>query len=200
MIIIGLTGGIATGKSTASSWFKERGITVVDADACVAQLQRPGTPVFEAMVAAFGTAILNVDGTLDRKKLAQCIFADANKRQTLEHIVHPAVRRAFQARIAACEDDVLVLDVPLLFEAGFDDLTTFNVVIHTKPETQRLRLMQRDGLSENAAELRIAAQLPLEEKIKRSDFAVANDGNVAQLHAQLEQLLQEVYKKDKVMR
>ncbi|MFS8639714.1 MAG: dephospho-CoA kinase [Symbiobacteriaceae bacterium] len=188
MRIIGLTGSIASGKSTVSAMLREIGAPVIDADAIVHDLQRPGTPVFEAIVREFGPAVLLPDGSLDRRALGQIVFADPDRRRALEAIVHPAVRAEIWRQVERHRRDgypAVVLDIPLLYESGWDRLVDEVWVVYVDPETQRARLMARSGLTPAEAEARIAAQMDLEEKAQRADRVIDNRGSLAETRAQV---------------
>ena len=186
---IGLTGGIATGKSTVSSMLRKKGYEVIDADAIVHDLQVAGSPFLQKIVKIFGAAILNKDGSLNRKELGQVIFNDAEARAKLDEMIHPAVRAEFERLIAATQNDLLFLDVPLLFEAGFDDLAEMTLVIIADQEVQLKRLMKRDGLSLSQAQARIDAQMTLDEKIMRADFVIDNSSDKGTLEEKVEKIL-----------
>ena len=167
MRIIGLTGSIASGKSTVSAMLREIGAAVVDADAIVHDLQRPGTPVLGAIVREFGPGVLRPDGSLDRQALGRIVFADAGRRRALEAIVHPAVRAEMRRQIEEhrrAGRPAVVLDIPLLFESGWDRMVDEVWLVYVDGATQKARLMARSGLSPEEAEARIAAQMDLEGK------------------------------------
>lgn len=190
--IIGITGGIATGKSYVSKFLQKLGYELIDADVVVRELQSLGSPILAKIVAEFGEQVLCTDGHLDREALGQIVFNDIDARHRLEGIMHPAVRSEFERLISESKSDVLFLDVPLLFEAGFDDLTTFNLVINATRVNQLQRLMKRDGLSEQQAQARIDSQMPMSEKIARGDFVIDNDGDFYELEEKVEQFLKEI--------
>lgn len=189
MLHVALTGNVAAGKSTVADLFREWGATVIDADAIVHDLQRPGTPVFEAIVRRFGAGVVGSDGTLDRAALRRRILADPSDRKGLERIVHPAVeaeRRRLMARRPNAS--IAVSDLPLLFEAmdpsGFDA-----VVLVDAPEPIRLaRLVRERGLAPGEAEALIRAQLPAESKRSRSDYVIANRGTLGELRPRAEKV------------
>jgi dephospho-CoA kinase len=192
MRLVGLTGGIASGKSTFAAALREAGAPVVDADRLAREAVRRGSPALDAIVGAFGPDVLGADGELDRPRMAARVFGDPAARARLEAIVHPAVRRAVAAetaRLAAEGHDVAFYDVPLLFETGLDREVDCVVVVHAPREAQRERLAARDGLAPAEAEVRLAAQLPVEEKARRADILVTNEGDVAALRAKAGPLL-----------
>lgn len=177
MLNVALTGNIAAGKSSVAALLEEWGATVIDADAIVRTLQRPGTPVFQAIAARFGPAAIAPDGTLDRSALRARILADPAERKALEAIVHPAVeaeRRRLMAG-AASGSGIVISDIPLLFEAM--DPSRFDVVVLVDaPEGVRLtRLTEARGLEPAEARALLAAQMPASEKRARAHFVIEND-------------------------
>jgi len=177
--LVGLTGGIATGKSTFARALLALGVPVIDADRLAHEAVARGTPALAALAADFGPGILGPDGELDRKRMAARVFAEPAARARLEAIVHPAVRegmRAETARLAAAGHDLAFYDVPLLYEVGLDRELEAVAVVWAPRSAQLERLRARDGLSAAEAEARLAAQLPADEKAARADFVVENDG------------------------
>lgn len=192
MRVVGLTGGIASGKSTFAALLRARGVPVVDADALARAVVAPGTPALAAIAAAFGPDVLGPDGALDRKRLGALVFADPDARRRLEAITHPAIRDAMiaeTARLDAAGHPLAFYDAPLLFEVGLDAALDSVVVVYAPPRVQVERLAARDGLDEEAAAARLAAQLPIDEKARRADFVVVNDGPEAALGAKADHLL-----------
>lgn len=192
--IIGLTGGIATGKSSVSNLLKKRNFQVIDADAVVHDLQQAGSSLLIEMTKAFGSTILHENGNLNRAKLSKIIFSSEKDRLRLERIVHPAVRAEFKRKIRESQAEVLFLDVPLLFESGFDDLTTVDLVISTSSEVQLERLKRRDFLTEQEAKNRISSQMPMHEKVMRADFVIDNNGTLCELEESVEKFLRDILK------
>ncbi|SDD39979.1 dephospho-CoA kinase [Terribacillus halophilus] len=190
-IVIGLTGGIASGKSTVSALFKEYDIPVVDADVVAREVVEPGEPALAAIVDAFGAEILLPDGTLDRPKLGSIIFRDSGKREALNGIVHPVVRE----KMTAARDRLkpghpaVVLDIPLLFEGDQLHLVDKVVVVSVDFDVQLERLMHRNNLTEQAALDRIASQMPLADKAAKADAVIDNNGSIDDTKEQLKQLL-----------
>jgi dephospho-CoA kinase len=175
--LVGLTGGIATGKSTLAAALRALGVPVVDADQLARAVVAPGAPALQAIVREFGSGVLALDGTLDRKALGALVFADPDARRRLEAITHPAIRQAMvaeTARLAGAGHDLAFYDAPLLFEVGLDQAMALVVVVDAPPEAQLRRLAARDGLSWAEAEARLAAQLPVAEKAARADVVVEN--------------------------
>jgi len=189
MLVIGLTGGIASGKSTVSRILLELGAPVVDADAIVHQLQVPGTPVMAAIAAQFGPAVLCSDGSLNRAALGAVVFADPARRQLLESIVHPAVRTRMWEEVEqmrAAGRTAVVLDIPLLLEGGLERTVDRVWLVYVDRATQRSRLMARDGIGREQAEQRIAAQIDLEQKRRHATLVIDNGGSEGDTRAQVE--------------
>ncbi len=192
MRIVGLTGGIASGKSTFAAALRALGVPVIDADRLARDAVAPGTPGLARIVAAFGREVLGPDGALDRRAMGARVFGDAAARACLEAIVHPAIRALFQAELAARRAEghaLVVYDVPLLFEKQLQREVDLTVVVWAPPPVQLARLRERDGLSQGEAESRLAAQLPIDEKAAQADVVVVNDGDRAALEAKAARLL-----------
>jgi dephospho-CoA kinase len=187
MLLIGLTGGIGSGKSSVSARLAERGAVVVDADAIVRELQAPGTPVLAAMVDRFGPAIVAPDGILDRQAVADVVFTDPEALADLNAIVHPAVGAEIARRLEAeaTTDHVVVLDVPLLVESGRSDLAGL-IVVDVDPELAVARLVAHRGFREDDARARIARQASRADRLEKADLVIDNGGTLADLDAQVE--------------
>jgi len=187
VLVIGLTGGIGSGKSTVSAALATRGAEVVDADAIVRELQAPGTPVFDAMVERFGAAIVAPDGTLDRQAVADIVFGDTGALADLNAIVHPAVGAELVRRLegATEREGVLILDVPLLVESGRDDMVG-TIVVDTDPDIAVARLVEHRGFTEADARARMARQASRADRLAKADFVIGNDGTPADLDPQIE--------------
>jgi dephospho-CoA kinase len=186
MLNVGLTGNIASGKSTVARWFAHWGATVIDADAMARDAERPGTPTLEAIVQRFGAGVLRPDGFLDRALLRDTVMRDADARAALNAIVHPAVREArgeLAARAAQRGDLILVNDIPLLFEALDPSLFDLIVLVDAPAPVRRDRIMAQRGLSCDEADQMIAAQIPPGEKRSRSHIVIDNRGTLRQLEA-----------------
>ena len=176
MLKVGLTGGIATGKSYVLSVLAELGCAVLDSDRTAREVVEPGQPAFEELIALFGREVIAEDGQLDRAKLGAIVFADAAKREKLNSIVHPKVYEAQALWMAEAErrnpQTIAIIDAALLIETGsyrrFDKL----VVVYCEPEIQLKRLMERNSLTREAASARISSQMPSVEKLKYADFAI----------------------------
>jgi dephospho-CoA kinase len=187
MLLIGLTGGIGSGKSTVSSMLAERGAVVIDADAIVQELQAPGQPVLAAMVERFGPEILDEHGALRRKAVADLVFHDPEALADLGAIVHPAVHEEIERRMAeqAHTDHVVILDVPLLVESGRSDLAGL-IVVDVDPEVAIARLVAHRGFTEADARARVARQASREERRARADLVIDNAGDLEDLRPQVE--------------
>lgn len=197
MRIIGLTGGIATGKSTVSNLFKANGFPVVDADVVARDVLKKGTGGWRKVVAAFGEEILLENGEVDRPKLGQIVFTDPSKRQLLNrllasYISYGILWEVFKLWIKGCK--IIILDVPLLFEAKMDRWTNPTIVVYIDPETQLQRLMARDRTSAQDAQNRINAQMPLDEKRSRADIVIDNNGSLEDLNENFRKVLDQVTK------
>ncbi|MCC6627748.1 MAG: dephospho-CoA kinase [Chloroflexi bacterium] len=177
--MIGLTGNIACGKSTVLALLAECGADTIDADREVHALYNPGSPVTAAIAAEFGAGVLAADGVVDRRALGAIVLGDPARLRALETIVHPAVRRQIEARIAASTAPVLVIDAIKLIEGGLADRCDSVWVVMCQPEVQLARLMARDGAGRADAERRIAAQPPASDKIARADVVIDNSGTRA---------------------
>jgi dephospho-CoA kinase len=182
-LLVGLTGSIATGKSTVSRMFAHLGVRVLDADLLAREVVMPGQPAYLKIVEEFGQGVVRDDGTLDRKALGAIVFAEPARRKRLEEITHPAIA-ARQQRILSVLDEeafegIVIWDVALLFET--DGLARMDrvVVVATDPETELARLMSRDGMAEADARARIASQMPVAEKAKRAHYVIDNSGDRA---------------------
>ena len=195
MKIIGLTGGIACGKSTVSTELRTLGAAIIDADALAHELSQPHRPIYNAYVERFGSEIVAADGTLDRAAIARRVFADPAVRAEVEAIAHPIIRTAAEERLCAARDEnkrAAVLDVPLLFEAGWDVLADEVWVVALPAEEQLERLLARDkSMSEGEARARISAQMSLAEKCARADIVIDNSGTAKETRECIEQLWRE---------
>ena len=195
MKIIGLTGGIACGKSTVSTELRAHGAAIIDADALAHELSQPHQPIYNAYVERFGSEIVAADGTLDRAAIARRVFADPAVRAEVEAIAHPIIRSAAEERLRAARDEnkrAAVLDVPLLFEAGWDALADETWVVALPREEQLARLLARDkAMDAGEARARIAAQMPLAEKCARADVVIDNSGTVEEIREYIGKLWKE---------
>ena len=190
MVRVALTGGIATGKSTVLRALAARGIPTIDADELARLAVAPGTPGLRAVADRFGARVINADGTLDRRALGDIVFGDPAARADLEAIVHPAVYASIEGWFASQPSGTraAIADIPLLFETGHEDDFDRVLVIACPPEEQLRRVIARDGISEQDARARIAAQWPIEEKVRRADAVVWTSGTRAETMEQVDAL------------
>ena len=189
---IGLTGGIGSGKTTAAKRFAALGARVYHADEISRRALDPGAVCYDRVVSAFGREILQSDGTIDRKRLGQIVFADEEKRQQLNGIIHPYVIDELFARaeqdLADEENSIAVFEVPLLFESGLHTKMDHNIVVSSTEENRIQRVMERDNLTREQVLSRIHAQMPEEEKLLLADSILLNDGSADDLHCQVDAL------------
>lgn len=190
-LILGLTGGIATGKSTVVEIFKEEGFPIVDADIIAREIVEPGTPGLQAVVDAFGSELLFADGSLNRKKLGKIIFSDNQKRERLNQVLSPFLREAILTDIARKKNlsSLVIVDIPLLYEGGYDAVVDQVAVVYIPEELQLSRLMKRDDLSAFEAEQRIDSQMPIEEKKNRADIIFDNQKTTEETKKQVKKWL-----------
>ncbi|MCL7747764.1 dephospho-CoA kinase [Halalkalibacter alkaliphilus] len=193
-MLIGLTGGIASGKSTVSEIIQSKGIPVIDADQISREVVEPKTEALQLIREHFGQSVINEDGTLARKKLGEIIFKHPEERQILNQIVHPAVRKRMselKERYVEEGEKTIVFDIPLLFESDLFHLVDKVLLVYVDEETQLKRLMKRDMAGEQDAKLRIASQMPLQKKRERADAIIDNSSTVEETRRQLEEILDE---------
>jgi dephospho-CoA kinase len=179
--VVGLTGGIACGKTTVASMFGELGIPVVDADALAREVVEPGTPGLKRIVDEFGKGVLGQDGRLDRKKVGDLVFGDEEAREKLNAIMHPMIGAAGAAHMAALRESAapyVLYEAALLVETRTYEAFSALIVVSAEESLQRLRLIARDGFSVSEANARIASQLPLARKIAVADYVVTNNGDL----------------------
>jgi dephospho-CoA kinase len=188
-LLVGLTGGIATGKSTVSEMFRRLGAVVIDADLLAREVVEPGEQALGEIVMEFGEGVLQPDGRLDRKKLGAVVFADAGKRKRLEQITHPAIRDRFLTRLAELEAQgfagIVLWDAPVMIESGGYKNMEKLVVVATDEATQAARLCARDGIAPPEAAQKIGSQMPVAEKAKLADYVIDNAGDRAATEAQV---------------
>lgn len=192
--IIGLTGGIASGKSTVTSYLKEKGYPVIDADQVVRELQVPGGALYRVLVDHFGKEILTKEGELDRVALGQRIFSDPSERDWSNRVQGRLIREAL-AEVRdrqATQSDIFFMDIPLLIEQGYEEWFESVWLVAVSKETQLKRLMERNHLSELQAQERIASQMPLDEKSAHADLVLDNNDDLTALYAQLDAALQQL--------
>ena len=192
--IIGITGGIASGKSTVTEFLRQQGYQVIDADQVVHELQEPGGRLYQALLTAFGSAILQEDGRLDRPKLGAMIFGNPELLEQSSQIQNRIIREELAGRrgLLAEKEDIFFMDLPLLFELQYEDWFDQIWLVDVTEETQLSRLMSRNALSQEEAEKRIAAQLSLREKRKRADVLIDNNGSLEATRQQIRDALQKL--------
>ncbi len=185
---IGLTGSVATGKSTVSNMIQQAGIPLVDADIAARKVVEPGTEGLKEIVAYFGEEILLADGTLDRAKLGEIIFKDKEKREKLNEITHPRVKDYMleaRERFFRAGEELVFFDIPLLFESHLESLVDQIVVVWTTPETELKRLMERNNLTKEDALRRIESQMGIDEKARKADFVIDNNDSLEKTQKQV---------------
>lgn len=188
-MIIGLTGGIASGKSTVSSMLKQKGFTVIDADIAARAVVEPGEPALLEIVRVFGEAVLTDEKKLDRAKMAAIVFHDEAKRQLLNSIVHPAVRSwMLERKKQAIQSgkNTIVFDIPLLFESKLEWMADRTLLVYVEPRQQLIRLKNRNHLSDKEACARIQSQMPIDQKKQLADDVIDNSGTMKETNEQLE--------------
>jgi len=193
--LVGLTGGIASGKTTVAKIMKRLGAAIVDADALSREVVEPGRDAWKAIVDTFGAEVLRPDQTLDRQKLRAVIFNNSTARKKLESIIHPRVRALAEERInqqAAAGYELVVYEVPLLFEGNLHEWLRPVVLVACDADVQRQRLQQRDRLTPEEAQKHIDAQMSLEEKRRLADYVIENDGDLESLERQVEAVLKRI--------
>lgn len=198
MRVIGLTGGIASGKSLVSRLLRELGALVIDADQIAREVVEPGKPAYHSILREFGNQVLNPDGSLNRQALGRLVFSDPRKLERLNQITHPLIIAEIQKLLKSYRllfpEKAVVLDAPLLYEAGLESIVDEVWVVYVDYPTQLQRLMERDGLTREEARRRIEAQLPLEEKVKRADRVIDNRGTPEETALQVRKLWNEIAK------
>ncbi len=197
MFLVGLTGGIASGKSTVSSMLQKKGAYIIDADRIGHEIMKKGKEGYSLLVEEFGEGIVGDDGEIERSKLAALVFGDPQRVKRLNEITHPLITMEILKRIKRCRSakgsrHVAVLDAALLLEAGGRDLVDMVVVVAAPEEVQIKRLKNDRGMKEEDSHRRIAAQSSLEEKVKMADWIIKNDGSLEELEDQVEALWEEI--------
>jgi dephospho-CoA kinase len=197
-VLFGLTGGLASGKSSVAARWKARGLPIIDADVMAREIVAPGTSGLSEIVATFGPEVLLPDGSLDRKRVATIVFADAEARKKLELITHPRIAAAMLKRageLEAQDEPLGCYEAPLLVERGFADLCRPLVVVSIDEPTQIARARGRDNLTEDEVRARLAAQLPLSAKIAVADYVIDNSGSLESLFTEADDVLDDICKK-----
>lgn len=195
MFIIGLTGGIGSGKSTIASWFREWHIPVIDGDKLAWEAVNPGSPVLSILADAFGKETLSEEGTLKRRQLGQIVFQDKAKLSRLNQIMHPAIWHLVESRLKACKDageKLAVLDMPLLIEAGWQSRVDSVWVVYVSTEVQISRVMKRDSLKRSQIMAIMQNQIPVEEKLSYADVIINNEGSEENTRRQVLQELSKI--------
>jgi len=191
-LLVGLTGGVATGKSTVSSMFQALGCVVIDADLLAREVVEPGQPAWEQIVAAFGRGLLQPDGRLDRRALGAVVFEDPAQRQRLESITHPEIRARVAARLAELTvqgfEGIVIFDAPVMIESGHYRNMDRLIVVTSDEPAQMARQQARDRLSAEEATRRIRSQMPLEAKVKLADYVIDNTGDLGSTEAQVREI------------
>jgi len=204
MLNVGLTGGIASGKSTVARMLAVKGALLIDLDEIAHAVEEPEGPVWREIVHHFGRAILDADGAIDRRKLGAVVFGDREKLEILNNLVHPAVLTEWQRRIAeirAARPDAIVLsDIPLLLEAGLKPLVDLVLLVYLPPEEQIRRLMARNGYCRDEAAARLASQMPIDEKLPAADIVIRNDGTPAETQRAVDGLWEELRRRERCRR
>lgn len=191
-LLVGVTGGIATGKTVVTSMLSELGAPLIDFDVLARRVVEPGQPAWRDIVSCFGEQVLSGDRTLDRARLAEIVFADADKRRMLESFTHPRISELFLAEVRRIRERdpeaIIQAAVPLLIEADMQSLFDHVVVVFAPVEAQIERLMERDGLSLQEAQIRLGAQMPVAEKLGYADSVIDNSGSLEDTRRQVEDL------------
>jgi dephospho-CoA kinase len=196
MLRVGLTGGIASGKSTVSGIFASLGAKIIDADAVAREVLLPGQPAWTRLRQAFGQEFFHPDGTVKRKQLRKLVFADPEKRKLLDSIVHPEVMKEINRRSESWSSSeqagVLLVDVPLLLEVGVANRFDKVIVVYASESAQIKRLMQRDGIAEEEAKQTLKVQMPLSKKVEKADYVIDNSGTTEETQTQVQRVWQEL--------
>ena len=189
-LVIGLTGGIASGKSVVSRFFEQLGVPVIDADVIAREVVEPGEPALAAVVDHFGREVLDDDGRLDRQRLRELVFNDPEKRKLLEQLLHPEIRDRMREKLAHVDHDYAVLVIPLLLEVGQTELVDRILVVDASEDQQIQRAIERDGGTESAIRGIMSAQLSREQKLSRADDVIENHGSLEDLRERVGKLHQ----------
>lgn len=202
MLNVGLTGGIATGKSTVGRMFMDKGGHLIDHDMLAHRVEEPGRPAWQEIVSFFGRDILNEDQTVNRGRLGAIVFSDASKLKKLNDIVHPAVFREWMSEVddIARRDPrgIILSDIPLLFEVGWQDAVDVIVLIYVSGEEQIRRMTLRNGYSRREAEDRLNAQIPIDDKVLMSDYIINNEGSLEKTMADVDRVWASLVEKERI--
>jgi dephospho-CoA kinase len=200
MLIVGLTGGIASGKSTIADMFKKEGAYIIDIDMISRDVVKPGKPAWQDVVHIFGKEVLNEDQTLNRKKVGDIVFSDAEKRKKLEEIIHPKITAETLMKIneIAKKDNqaIVIIDIPLLIETDKQDTVNKVVLVYTSPQGQIERLVKRDGLSLEDAHKRLTSQMPIENKKKYAHYIINNEEPLKEVQKRVKEIFRELKKEE----
>ena len=198
MLIVGLTGGVASGKTAVSEVLKEEGADIIDADQIARELVQPHGPAWNKLVRTFGEEILQGDGSIDRKKLADRVFVDPNQRKLLNQILHPLITEEMDRRTREIgqknPEAIVVIDAPLLIEVGYHRRADKVMVVVSTQAEQIERLKVRDGINSEEALRILSSQMPVEEKVKLADFVVRNEGSLAEVRERAKEVFRELKK------
>lgn len=193
--ILGLTGGIASGKSTVAQMFRDAGIPLIDTDLIARDLLKKGTDVYEEVIQFFSSEILLTNKEINRKKLARIIFANTQKREKLNNIVHPRVQQLVETEIKRYNEldtKVVVVDVPLLFETNYQKIVDKTIVVFTTPQAQLSRLIERDHISKEYAQMKINAQMSLSDKVDLADYVIDNSFSILNTKKDFNKILKDL--------
>jgi len=200
MLIVGLTGGIASGKSTIADMFKGEGAYIIDIDMISRDVVKPGKPAWQDVIHIFGKEVLNEDQTLNRKKVGDIVFSDAEKRKKLEEIIHPKITAETLMKIneIAKKDNqaIVIIDIPLLIETDKQDTVNKVVLVYTSPQGQIERLVKRDGLSLEDAHKRLTSQMPIENKKKYAHYIINNEEPLKKVQKRVKEIFRELKKEE----
>jgi dephospho-CoA kinase len=201
MLNVGLTGGIASGKSTVAAMLVEKGAYHIDFDVLAHKVEKPDMPAWREIINAFGPEILNGDGTINRSRLGAIVFTDQQKMAQLNAIVHPAVLTAWRRQLEDIEkekaDAIVLSDVPLLIEAGLKQMVDVVLLVYISPEEQLRRLMARNGYTREEALSRLSAQMPIQDKLPLADLIVNNEGTCDETQQQIVPVWQELVRRER---
>jgi dephospho-CoA kinase len=196
MLIVGLTGGVASGKTAVSEVLREEGASIIDADQIARELVEPQRPAWKELVKTFGKEILLGNGSIDRKKLAERVFADPKQRKRLDRILHPLITEEIDRRTREIgqknPEAIVVIDAPLLIEVGYHRRADKLIVVISSRTEQIERLKVRDGITSDEALRRISSQMPVEEKVKLADFVIQNEGSLAETREKAKEVFREL--------